>query len=300
MVPATNWHSADVAAWEQRGRYRNLLGRRVFTLDIPATRDEHEPLLVLHGFPTCSFDFHRVVDSLSGTRRLLLLDMLGYGLSEKPDMPYTIELQADVVQAFVAELGVTRLALLTHDMGDTVGGELLARNADGQWPADVAARVVTNGSIYIEMAQLSAGQQFLLSLPDERLDASFELGSSNLEAALADTFSPHSSVDRSALAGAAELVSHESGQLLLPRIIRYIEQRRRNQDRYTGAIETHPSPLCVVWGPDDPIAVAAMATRLHEARSDSRLVWLTNVGHYPMLEAPDAFARAVEAGLRGS
>ena len=38
-----------------------------------------------------------------------------------------------------------------------------------RWPVDVTRRVLTNGSIYIEMAQLSAGQELLLSLPDETM-----------------------------------------------------------------------------------------------------------------------------------
>ena len=57
----------------------------------------HEPLLLLHGFPTSSFDFTAVLDPLRHGRRLLLLDGLGYGLSAKPDLPYTLALQADVV-----------------------------------------------------------------------------------------------------------------------------------------------------------------------------------------------------------
>ena len=295
------WQSPDVEAWERRGRYLDLNGFSVFTIDLPASGAEAEvPLLALHGFPTCSFDFHRVVDALAQTRRVLLVDMLGYGLSDKPDMPYTIDLQADVVQAFVSEAGVFELALLTHDMGDTVGGELLARNAEGRWPVEIVRRVVTNGSIYIEMARLSAGQQFLLSLPDERLDASVDLGASALQAGLAATFSPHSTVEPAELEAAWELASTNDGHRLLPRTIRYIEERRRNQSRYTGAIETHGSPVAVVWGTDDPIAVADMATRLHDTRRDSVLTWLTNVGHYPMLESPDSFFRAVEAGLCSS
>ena len=71
--------------------------------------------------------------------------------------------------AFVAALGIGRLALLTHDMGDTVGGELLARRAEGAWAVEVTRRVLTNGSIYIDQAHLTNGQQFLLGLPDEML-----------------------------------------------------------------------------------------------------------------------------------
>jgi pimeloyl-ACP methyl ester carboxylesterase len=292
------WRSSGVAAWEQRGTYRTLQGFKTFTIDVPASGAETlEPLLVVHGFPSSSFDFHHVVDVLAGHRRVLLFDMIGYGLSAKPDRAYTIDLQADVAQAFVADAGVTTLALLTHDVGDTVGGELLARQTEGRWSVDITRRVLTNGSIYIEMAHLSAGQELLLSLPDERLPDNAGIDGATMQGSLAATFSPRSHVDASDLAGEWELIAHDEGHLLLPRTIRYIEERRRNQDRFTGAIESHRSPLAIVWGTDDPIAVAPMATRLHGVRPDARLSWLDDIGHYPMLESPSAFLDAVLPAL---
>jgi pimeloyl-ACP methyl ester carboxylesterase len=292
------WRSPALAAWEGRGTYRTLHDLATFTIDVGATGPETlEPLLVIHGFPSCSFDFHHVVDTLALHRRVLLFDMIGYGLSAKPDRAYTIDLQADVAQAFVADTGVSTLALLTHDVGDTVGGELLARHDEGRWPVDITRRVLTNGSIYIEMAQLSPGQQLLLGLPDQRLADGAGIDGATLQASLAATFSPRAVVDEADLAAEWELISHHDGHLLLPRTIRYIEERRRNQARFTGAIESHPSPLAIVWGTDDPIAVRSMATRLHEQRRDARLTWLDDVGHYPMIESPRAFLDAVTPSL---
>jgi len=292
------WQSEEVGDWERRGVYRTLGGWETFTIDIgPTGTEDHEPLLILHGFPTCSFDFRQVTPSLALHRRVLLLDMIGYGLSAKPDIAYTMNLQADVVQAFVAEVGVSSLAMLTHDMGDTVGGELLARQAEGAWPVEIARRVITNGSIYIEMAHLSAGQEILLSLPDQRLPETVANDGSTMKAGLAATFSPHSSVDEAELSAAWDLISHHEGHRLLPRTIRYIEERRRSQDRYTGAIESHPSPLAIVWGADDPIAVVEMVTRLREARPDAPADILRDVGHYPMIEAPGTFEEAVLRAL---
>lgn len=292
------WRSPLVAAWEQRGSYRTYASLKTFAIDLaPTGAETGEPLLVLHGFPTSSFDFHHVVDALAEHRRVLLFDMIGYGFSSKPDRTYSVGLQADVAQAFVADAGVSSFALLTHDLGDTVGGELLARQAEGRWPVEITRRVITNGSIYIEMAHLSTGQQVLLSLPDERLPDTAGIDRSALQASLAATFSARTVVEESDLEGASELVAHDRGHLLLPRTIRYIEERRKNQARFTGAIESHPSALAIVWGPDDPIAVAAMATRLHSVRPDATLRWLDDVGHYPMIESPALFLDAVVAGL---
>jgi len=282
------------AAWRARGAIRTLCGHDIFTVDVPAAGPEQAaPLLVLHGFPTSSFDFHRVVDRLAAHRRVLLVDMLGYGLSAKPDQPYTMDLQADVAMAFVAELGVERLGLLTHDVGDTVGGELLARHLEGSWAVEVTDRTLANGSIYVGLAQLSVGQLFLLGLPDERLEPDGPVDAATVAAGVAATFSPASRVDPEDLAGAVDLVTEAGGHLLLPRLIRYIEERRRSESRYTGAIETHPSALAVVWGRDDPIAVPAMVDRLVQARPDCPVTFLDGVGHYPMVEAPDRFVDAV-------
>jgi len=298
VTPNQAWRSEAVADWERRGVYRTLLGWETFTMDLaPTGAEEREPLLILHGFPTSSFDFHLVLPTLNANRRVLLLDLIGYGLSAKPDIAYTMNVQADVVQAFVADTGVPRLAMLTHDMGDTVGGELLARHAEGGWPVEISRRVISNGSIYIEMAHLSNGQEILLGLPDERLTGTVPDDGSTMKAALTATFSPHSSVDDAELAAAWELIAHHDGHEMLPRTIRYIEERRRNQVRYTGVIESHPSPLAIVWGADDPIAVVEMATRLKDARPDASLDILRDVGHFPMIEAPGRFQEVVLRAL---
>jgi len=291
----TGW---DLSGWEAAGERRELAGHSIFTMVAPALDAERdEPLLVLHGFPSSSYDFAAVLDDLRRTRRVLLLDFLGYGLSAKPDQPYRLAEQADIVVAFTRALGVDRLALLSHDMGDTVGGELLARQLDGTWPVEVTRRVLTNGSIYIAMAQLSPGQQLLLALPDARLPADSGVDVASVRAGLAATFSPSSTVPEEELVAQGELVGRDDGHLLLPRLIRYIEERRRDESRYTGAIETHPSPLHVVWGVDDPIAVVAMTDRLLAARPDAVVELLDDVGHYPMVEAPGRFAAAVRRSL---
>lgn len=260
--------------------------------DVPAGRasDTVEPLVVVHGFPTSSFDWAHLVDAMAERRRVVLVDLPGYGMSDKPDTSYSIASSADAVTSVLDQLDIGELALLSHDMGDTVVGELLARNAEGTWPVHITRRVVTNGSIYIAMAQLTDGQLLLLDLPDEA--APQGPGPDLLAASLVATLAEgHRDTDMS---DHAALVCHSDGDRLLPRLIRYIEERRANEARFTGAIETHPAPLSVLWGPEDPIAVAAMADRLVAARPDAELRWIDGAGHYPQIEDPVAYLAALE------
>jgi pimeloyl-ACP methyl ester carboxylesterase len=84
---------------------------------------------------------------------------------------------------------------------------------------------------------------------------------------------------------------------LLSRLIRYIEERRAYEPRWTGAIERHPAPLTVAWGDLDPIAIWPMAERLGRARPDAEVVRLRGLGHYPMLEDPARFGAAVGGAI---
>jgi pimeloyl-ACP methyl ester carboxylesterase len=284
--------------WEARGERHQIGDHHVFVVDVPARIDAgHPPILILHGFPSCSFDWRSVLPALSEHRRVVLLDFLGFGLSDKPDRSYTMGLQADLAQALVHELRLGTVSLITHDMGDTVGGELLARALDGSLGFEVDRRVITNGSIYIEMAHLTPGQELLLALPDALIDADAHPGPAAFKEGLASTFSPAHPAGEDELEWQWQLLSHRNGHLLLPRLIRYIEERRANQARFTGAIEAHPSPLTIVWGAVDPVAIHPMAQRLAESRPDAELITLDGVGHYPMIEAPDRFAVATLAGL---
>jgi pimeloyl-ACP methyl ester carboxylesterase len=286
-----------VTAWAERGRVHDVGGHPIFAVDLPARDERAEPVVILHGFPTSSLDWHHVVDRMAEHRRVIALDFLGFGLSAKPDRRYSIELQCDLVEVLLGQLGVERFALVTHDMGDSVGGELLARQIDRSTELAVTRRVITNGSIYLDLAQLTAGQQYLLSLPDEKGWPPLGEPAEVLRGSLAATCAPEHVPSDEELDAHVELILREDGNDLLPRLIRYIEDRRARESRYTGAIEDHPSALTIVWGDQDPIAVVAMAHRLAERRPDATLSILDGVGHYPMLETPDRFADALLAGL---
>jgi len=283
-----------IKGWQAQGSIERVGDDEVFVIDVGAATDGAPPLLVLHGFPTSSIDFSIVLPRLASERRVLIFDFPGYGCSDKPDRAYTLFAQADTVDALVAAHGIDEVDLLSHDMGDSVVGELLARDPEGKLGFAVRRRVLTNGSVYLDLAQLTDGQKFLAALPDEALPDDTAPDLDALVAALTATMTKP---DPEHVRAAAMLVAHDGGNRLLPRLIRYLEERREYEDRWTGAIERHPAPLSIVWGDLDPIAVWPMTDRLVERRPDAQRTRLEGIGHYPMVEAPAAFADAVLAPL---
>ena len=70
---------AELQSWNNKGRYSELCGHSIFYID------EGEPdkpaILLIHGFPTSSWDWQAIWNSLSKGYRLISLDMLGFGFS---------------------------------------------------------------------------------------------------------------------------------------------------------------------------------------------------------------------------
>jgi pimeloyl-ACP methyl ester carboxylesterase len=293
--------SRAVEEWEARGRRISVDGLDVFVVDAPATAPESgDPLLVLHGFPTCSFDWRAVIEPVRAAgRRVVLFDFLGFGLSDKPDVRYSIRGYADTAEAVAQAVGLERVVLATHDLGDSVGGEILARALEQTLEFEVTNRIITNGSIYMDLVQLTAGQEMLLAAPDELIDLA-AIGidpAEGFKAGVGGTFAQPDRADPDELTAHWELAAHQDGHKLLARTIRYIEDRRAEERRFTGSIEEHLSPVHIIWGKLDPVARYPMAERLHGIRPEAPLVTLEDIGHYPMIEAPDAFSTAMLAAL---
>ncbi len=291
----TSWAAAGTRIDSQSGS--------IFVVDIPGENNALDPALVLHGFPTCSFDWRLVLDDLaSGGRRVVLFDFIGFGLSAKPDRRYGIDLHAETVEVVAEALDLRRVSLVSHDMGDSVAGEVLARSLEGRSRLDVTRRVVSNGSIYLDLAHLTDGQQLLLSLDDARLPSELMAadGGAGFRRGLGLVFAPTTPASDEELHYQAELAQANDGLSLMPRLIRYLEDRRAHERRYTGALETHPAPLSIIWGAEDPVARVAMAHQLAARQPAAPVTILDGVGHYPMLEDPLRFGAALRAALTAS
>ncbi|HEY1086076.1 MAG TPA: alpha/beta fold hydrolase [Archangium sp.] len=75
-------------------------------------------LLFSHGTPTWSFDWRHLVKALSATHRCVLVDHLGFGLSERPlGADYSPEGHARRFSSLVDRLGLDRFTLVIHDFG---------------------------------------------------------------------------------------------------------------------------------------------------------------------------------------
>ncbi|PZT77655.1 MULTISPECIES: alpha/beta fold hydrolase [unclassified Streptomyces] len=137
-----------------RHRHIEVDGVRIFFREsIPVDgADDAPPLLLLHGFPSASHQFRRLMDTLGARYRLIAPDYPGFGHSDAPlsasaggSFTYSFDRLAEIVEGFVLRLGLTRFAMYVFDFGAPVGFRLAARH-----PEWIAGLVVQNGNAYEE------------------------------------------------------------------------------------------------------------------------------------------------------
>jgi len=275
---------ASVRQWQDGGRFLATDSGAVFVRSAPG---RGPTVLLLHGFPSSSYDFRGVVDRL-GDRAWLTLDFLGFGLSDKPrPHRYSLLEQADIVQSVVAEADVGPVVMLAHDMGTSVGTELLARDLSGALPFELQRAVLTNGSVIIERASLRPIQKILRGpLGPIATRLTNERGFIRGFAKLFSVAHPLSAEEAEAQWA---LLARDDGHRILHLLCAYLNERVRFAARWHGAVRDWPKPLGFLWASGDPVATTEVLAGLRQLRPAAEVVELPGIGHYPQIEVPDEF-----------
>ncbi|MGF1544617.1 MAG: alpha/beta fold hydrolase [Parvularculaceae bacterium] len=284
-----------VAAWRDAARRFAFGDDRLAWWTSGESDDDRPWLLLIHGFPTSSWDWSAVWPALAERFNLLALDMLGFGLSDKPTRRrYSIFAQADLQEALLEFVGLGEAHVLAHDYGDTVAQELLARHNERALSFNLKSVAFLNGGVF---------QGAYHPLPIQRLAAS-PLGPivsrlmtrERFAASFSTIFAERSQPTEAELDAHWSLILENGGARILHKLIRYMGERETWRDRWGGAIEEARAPTAMIVGADDPISGAQMLDAYRErapgAADGPRATLLDGIGHYPQIEAP---ARCLEA-----
>ena len=208
-------------AWRKRSQSFEFHGRTIRYW----VSGQGEPLLLIHGFPTASWDWHYLWQPLAQHNLVIACDMLGFGDSAKPlDHGYCLLEQADLQQALLEHLRVDQpVHVLAHDYGDSVAQELLARHYEGRFK--MASCVFLNGGLFPETHRPALVQKLLLSPLGWMIGRAF--GRNALADSFGQIFGPNTRPSESALDDFWSLIDCNDGTRILHKLIAYIPQRRQ-------------------------------------------------------------------------
>ena len=271
-----------LTAWHVAGGSFLWRGNDIF---VRSGGSEDKPvLLLIHGFPSASYDWHPLWDRLIKRFRVITLDMLGFGFSDKPeDFDYSINAQANLIETLLAGMEVSRYTILAHDYGNTVAQELLARQLEGKLRGRIEGICFLNGGLFPETHRPLLAQKLLASPLGGLVARLMSQGrfSTNLRRICSDKLHADD------ILALWQLLELNNGRRVMPKLIHYMEERRKFRERWVSALQKTTLPMRVIDGVIDPISGEHMVQRYEEIVTHPDVVRLADVGHYPHLEAPD-------------
>lgn len=287
-VPPPAW--LDTAAYPFTSRAVALADGTLHYVDEGAG----EVVVLVHGTPTWSFEYRHLIAALRPRYRVIALDHLGFGLSERPrGADYRPEGHARRFAEFVEALGLGRFSLVTHDFGGPIALPFAAEHPERvaslvlfntwMWPFDDDPQMTWRARV--------AGGAFGRLLY-RWFNASLRL------------------IMPSAYGERRRLTRAIHGQYLAPfrdrdARVRVLHALARallgSREHYAALYERRAAlaaiPTAVIWGLADSAFQPPCLERLRRALPAAEVHALAGVGHWPHEEAPEHAATLVGAHL---
>ena len=276
--------SPELLQWKATGQYFNFKGHKIFYHDTQGSSEN--TIVMIHGFPTSSWDWRHLWQSMKSDHRIVSLDMLGFGFSDKPkDKVYSIDEQVDLQLALFAELGLKNAHLLVHDYGTYVAEEMLARFNNKETSGitfSIQSLVILNGPVIPEQLQLRLIQKAFNS-PLGWIASQFTnhyLFKKNFS----PVFGKESQPTEQQLADDWFVISQQQGQKLSYKLIHYYNESIQRRERWLTGIRETTVPVLSISGLADPVAGKPMVDKYVELVPNAKIIALDDIGHYPHVE----------------
>lgn len=245
------------------------------------------PVLLLHGFGTCSFLWRNVAPIIAvANRTAFALDLFGYGESDRPfDSDYSIAAQAEYVDRAMTALRLSKATIVGVDLGGAIAMRLAATR-----PERVERMVLVNPMAFddvpddgIKSLQRNTAR-FAFRISRGVLGAA-PLLRELLEKSVAD---PAHMPDRLVARYLAPYVGKDGVNHLLT-LARSVDEG----DIAELELRELDQPTLIVWGDQDAYIGSRMAEQVGDAIGGSRVVHLSSAGRLVPEDAPETLANLI-------
>lgn len=282
--------------WKQEGKFFDWEGHRVFY----RSAGQGPYMLLIHGYPVSSYDWHRLWVNLSTHFTLIAPDMLGMGFSDKPqDFDYTIAQHAQMHLALLRHLQVRQAHVVAHDLGVSVVQEMLAMRQDLRAaPAptrmpDITDITFLNGGLCPEAYQPRWIQRLLASPAGAWLGP--RVPQATFDKTISKLFGAQTPPGAELLVDFWALYEHGGGRLMNHRVGRFWRDRLKQRDRLVNATLNSTVPMRLINGAADPNSGWHMAMAFKRLKPDLPVIKLDGIGHWPQIEKSMEVADVIRA-----
>jgi pimeloyl-ACP methyl ester carboxylesterase len=254
-------------------------------------------ILLLHGFPTSSFQYRELIPRLADRYRVIAPDLPGFGFTEVPaerNYVYSFDALAQTMLAFTDALGLERYALYVFDYGAPTGFRVAKAR-----PERVTAIVSQNGNAYEEgLGDAWAPIRRYWSAPtaENREAVRRELTPAGLRSQYIDGVPhPDTMAPEGYTLDAAMIERPGNTDIQLDLFLDYVSNVRLYPAFQEYFRAWHP-PLLAIWGKHDPFFIPAGA-EAYRRDNPNAVAQLLDTGHFALETHVDEIASAMRAFL---
>lgn len=289
-VGRSEWMDVD---WQQHLRWVRVLGRWMNVVDIGPEDSDRDPLIFIHGLSGCWQNWLEQIPHFARDRRVIAVDLPGFGQSEMPAEEISISGYADAIDALMQQLGIDSAQVVGNSMGGFIGAEVAI-----QHPARVE-RLVLVAAAGLSIESVRTERTKGLRHRAENV-VFFTLGHiasrshqvalrPRLRAALLLLVAAHPARLPGPLAAQQVLGSGRPGfSDALEAMCRYPLRDR---------LELISCPTFIIWGDKDRLVPVKDAALFEQLIPNSRKIVYEDTGHVSMMERPARFNEDVRAFL---
>ncbi len=294
------FYSPLAEEWYRGGQYfewtsttRNNQSRSVNVFYRTFGDRSNPAMLILHGYPTSSYDFREMIPFLEEDYFVAVLDFPGFGFSDKPQDGYSYMLEDDakLVDYFVREIvGLSQFHLLTHDRGGSVGFAFLGNYlASEEKEYEITYHFISNGGLFLPLANLFQAQISLLTVRGPDLTREREP-------------QPRRTEGTTQQLANADIQAFNDGAGARLYVGKYLLERAANEYRWLDNLRESPVPTALIWGLQDTVNPPRIGNHIWYNYLDKRSVessywFLPTAGHYPQRDEPEEMAGIVRTCL---
>lgn len=283
---------AELQSWKDAGRFFDYLGFDIFY----RVEGSGPNLLLIHGYPFNSWDWSLIWPTLTERFTVIAPDMIGMGFSDKPvAYEYTVHDHADMHEALLDHLGVRSAHILAHDLGDSVGQELLARHESGgrsYGALDIESITWLNGGLFNESYTPRLIQKAMSRTPLGDIMSPLQgsrLSRRIVEPTINEMFGVNTKPSPQLMAKFHQILEYNDGKRVLHKVGRFVNDRYAHRNRWVRAMRETAVPMRLIDGPSDPNSGRHMAQRYLEVIPNPDVVMLADdIAHWPQIEDPQA------------
>ena len=232
------------------------------------------PVILIHGLADNVAIWDPVIPALAARFRVIALDQIGFGRSDKPLLNYRVSTLVDFLDVFLTELKIERASLV----GNSLGGWVAAAYALAH-PERVERLVLSD----------AAGYAALTKTMDSRALRALRVASRDDIRYLGPLAFHDKRFYQDVDAAFKERVTAGDSYT----VAQVLDSMIRGDDALDNKLQTLKQPTLVLWGREDKLIPLSFGEQFHREIVDSRLRIIDNCGHMPQLECPNEFSAAV-------